>query len=124
MAAPGQEKRKHKRAEASFSLVYVILEPMSVRLALGADNKDAVAYDLSEGGLAIAASCTVPAGRVLDIRFRLLNTAAALERDRMRNFKLRAETRYMVVMPDRSYRVGVRFLNVSDEDRQFIACCV
>ena len=124
MAAGGLEKRRHKRTEASFGLVYSIQEPLEKRLELGAGERDAVACDLSEGGLAISASWPVPVGAVLNIRFRLLNSRALIEQERSRSFKLRVDVRYMIAMPNRSYRVGLRFLNASEEDRRFISCCV
>ena len=124
MTASGHEKRRHKRSEASFNLVYSIQEPLEARLKLGEGEKDAIACDLSEGGVAITASWPVPVGARLSIRFRVLNSRAELEQDRSRTFKLRAEIRYMLMMPDRSFRLGLRFLDASDDDRRFISRCI
>ena len=124
MAASGHEKRRHKRIEAAFGLVYSIHEPLQTRMKLGMEDKDAIACDLSEGGLAISTSWPVPVGAVLNIRFRLVNSRALTEQQRSRSFKLRAEVRYMIAMPDRSYRIGLRFWNASEDDRRFISYCV
>ena len=116
-----EDKRKFRRGEASFAIRYQVRSPVEVRLEFGVKEQEAIACDLSEGGLALFLEHPLPAGAVIDLSFRLFNQGAAVEAERARKFALQAETRYSQRMPDKSYRVGVRFLNTSSTDREFIA---
>ncbi len=116
----GQDKRKFKRVEASFSVVYTVEAPYELRMRIGRDV-EGIANDLSQGGLSLMTNHQIPAGALLQIKFRLLNNSAISEADRSRKFQLQGEARHNSFSKENGYRVGIRFLNVSEADRDFVA---
>jgi c-di-GMP-binding flagellar brake protein YcgR len=84
----------------------------------------AIANDLSQGGLSLLTNHEIPAGAVIEIKFRLLNKTALSEEDRSRKFVFQGEVRYSFFTKEKSYRLGIRFMNVSQADRNFIAGCI
>ena len=84
---------------------------------------DAIAYDLSEGGLSLSTDYPLPIGTGVLLKFRLLNKPGVSDDDSARKFEVHAESRYCTRLPDKSYRVGLRFMALSVMDREFIAGC-
>jgi c-di-GMP-binding flagellar brake protein YcgR len=120
----GQENRKFKRVGASFPVVYNIKSPFELRVEIGKGELSAVANDLSQGGLSLLTNHEIPPGAVIEIKFRLFNKSMLNEEDRSRKFVLQGEARYCFFNKEKSYRLGIRFMDVSQTDRSFIAGCV
>lgn len=117
------ENRKFKRSEATFAVVYTIESPFTLRVQIGTREIDGIAKDLSEGGLCLATNYDIPSGAVINMKFKLLNAAALGDQDRSRRFELRGEARYSFYESEKAYRIGIRFLNASEADRDFITRC-
>ena len=120
----GQENRRHKRVPAAFAVMYTVESPFELRLEIGKREIDGIANDLSLSGLSLMTNYQIPAGAVITIRFKLLHKAAVMDEDRTRKFELQGEARYSFFGKEKAYRVGIRFLNLSPVDRDFIARCI
>ena len=120
----GQENRRHKRVPVSFAVVYTVESPFELRLEIGKREIDGIANDLSLSGLSLMTNYQIPTGAVITIRFKILDKAAVMDLDRTRKFELQGEARYSFFGKEKAYRVGVRFLNLSQADRDFIARCI
>ncbi len=107
--------------DAAFASVYSVLSPFGERLNFGEKERDAIANDLSEGGVSLLTDYPLPTGTQINLRFRLLNEKETSEEKRSRKFRVRGAARYCVLTKEKSYRVGVRFINLSHEDQAFIA---
>ena len=119
--ASGQDNRKHSRFGAAFSVIYTIKEPFELRMEFGDKEKDGIAEDLSEGGLSLLLDFEIPDHTILNIRFRLLFKDMVT----YRKFDLQGEVRHCMRTKEKfSYRAGIRFLNASRDDREFIAACI
>ena len=117
-------KRRYKRVDASFAARYSIKTPFEERLAFGEKEMDAVAYDLSEGGLSMSTDYPVPIGTGIIIKFRLLSKPGTSGDESARKFELQGESRYCAQLKDKSYRVGIRFMHLSVADREFLVDCL
>ena len=120
----GKEKRKSRRVVASFAVTYRVKSPYEVRRELGEGELDGIANDLSVGGLSLLTNHLVPAGAVIHMKFRLLNKFAVGEEDRFRKFELQGEARYNFFTEEKTYRIGIRFLNMPQADHDFVLNCV
>ena len=73
----------------------------------------------------MSTDCPIPAGAGIRIKFRLLSKTAVSDEERSRKFELQAEVRYGYLTKERdTHRIGVRFVNISPADRNFIAGCI
>ena len=117
-------KRQHKRIQASFAARYIVKTPFEERMAFGEKEMDAIAYDFSEGGASLSTDCPVPIGTGILLKFRLVNKNVPSVDESARRFEIQAESRYCTRLKDNSYRVGLRFMNLSRSDREFISDCL
>ena len=120
----GQENRRYQRVPAAFAVVYTVESPFELRLEIGKRDIDGIAHDLCLSGLSLMTNYQIPAGAVITVRFKLLDRAAVMDEDRAHKFELQGEARYSFFGKEKAYRVGIRFLNLSPADRDFIARCV
>jgi c-di-GMP-binding flagellar brake protein YcgR len=117
----GAERRKFKRTPVDFTVFYNVNSPIEVRIKVGDREIVALAADISEGGMAITTDCEILALAVITVKFVMLNDKAPLAESRRRSISVRAEVRYnMMIEGKREYRMGVRFVDLSDDDRRFI----
>ena len=117
----GAEKRKFKRASASFPVTYSIQSPFELRLQIGKQEVAGIADDLSQGGLSLLTNYDIPAGAVILIKFRLTSKSGPSHEERSRKFELEGEARHSSFSKENGYRIGIRFVNISESDRYFIA---
>jgi c-di-GMP-binding flagellar brake protein YcgR len=122
---PRSEKRKFKRVEVSFIVSYNVDAPLSVRMSVGKREFDAVALDLSEGGMAILTKYTdfyaIPIFTMLIVKFTIIDNAAVKIQDRYKPIEIKGEVRSSLFMKEqKAYRLGISFINVSNEQRKFI----
>lgn len=115
--AAGKEKRQYLRADISFPVLFIVRAPLDVRVDFGETPVKGTAEDLSEGGMAFVCDFPLPENTILNVKFSLLNIEISPQ---PRAFDLNGDVRYRVPR-DRRYRVGLRFQNVSDEDRQALS---
>jgi len=121
-----QNQRKSERKDAFFSLSYSIEKPYELRISLSLpDETGALMQNLSEIGMAIITRYNIPAGTLLRIRFNLLNLHLRGD-NRLRKLEIISEVVSNTDLADGGYRIGVRFNNISEEDkvaiREFVKC--
>ncbi|MDD3345003.1 MAG: PilZ domain-containing protein [Candidatus Omnitrophica bacterium] len=116
----GKERRMSDRIDAAFTLTYSVEKSYTLHIRLGlVDNVDAVMLNLSDSGMAIITDYDIPKGAQLYIKFDLINMRLSGD-DRWKSMKITGETVSSVKMKDENYRVGIRFMKISEEDRQSI----
>jgi c-di-GMP-binding flagellar brake protein YcgR len=118
---PNEERRKFKRIGASFVVFYKVDSPLTVRLMVGEREIDAMALDLSEGGLAVLTNYNVPVSSIVSVKFILLDDYAIRAEMRSRSMEIQGEVRYCFLMKEKAFRIGLRFIDISPEDRNFIS---
>ena len=103
-------RRVFKRVPTSFLLTF----------NLNARPVDAVAQDISEGGLCVFSPHELPEGSRLNLKFKIFNDAEPVESQQVRQLEVQGKVRYSI-LEDADYRMGIEFLNVPEADRRFIA---
>jgi len=117
----GAERRQFKRVPVSFTVFYQINIPIEVRIKFGDKEVVALAADISEGGMAVTTYCEIPPVAVISVKFVIFNDKFPLADKKSRTINTQAEVRYnMEIVPDKEYRMGISFLNLSEDDRSFI----
>lgn len=115
------DRRKHKRIPDSFPVMFRVRAPFAVSVQFGQRSLDAIARDISEGGVGLYAGHDLPAHSLVGLQFKIRNESAALEADRRRAFDIGGEVRYCAVTDEKCYRLGVLFTSIQEADRRFIA---
>lgn len=116
----GRNQRESQRSEASFSLTYSIEKPFALRISLGlVDEVGALMRDLSQLGAAIITKYDIPLGADLRIKFNLMNLRLSGDR-RSRPMEIIANVVSNLTLPDKSHRLGVRFVKISEADKTAI----
>jgi c-di-GMP-binding flagellar brake protein YcgR len=82
---------------------------------------DAIALDVSEGGMAILANYEIPASTLVTTKFMMVNEHALHDEDRFRSMEIPGEVRYSRPAQDRTYRLGIQFTGITAGQRDFIA---
>ncbi|MFH0838872.1 MAG: PilZ domain-containing protein [Candidatus Omnitrophota bacterium] len=121
MDKAGKEKRRFERINVSFIITYKVDLPLTVRIKVGDKWFDSVALDLSEGGMAMLINHEFPVKTLVTVKFILVNDKAILRIDRYRSMEVEAEVCYSVLVQGRSYRTGLCFVSITEEERTFIA---
>ena len=116
-----REKRLFKRIADSFFVTYKVKAPFEVHIQYRDKDCEAIAEDLEEGGMGLLTNFDIPVGTLIHLKFRLFNATALLESEKSRLFMLDGEVRYKVFTQDNAYRLGVRFMDISSQDKAFIA---
>jgi c-di-GMP-binding flagellar brake protein YcgR len=118
----GQERRGFKRVEVNFTVLYKVNSPLEVRMRIGDTEINALALDISEGGMAILIDYDVPASSIATVKFIMLNENTISTESRTKSIVVQGEVRYNFWMEkEREYRLGIKFTGLSDDDRNFIA---
>jgi len=113
----GNERRKSNRLDAAFTLIYSVEKPLTLRIHLGlADDINAVMVNLSDSGMALITSQDIPILTQLYIKFDLIDLRLEGE-ERRRHIEMTGEVVSNVISADGSYRLGLRFDNLSDHDK-------
>lgn len=116
----GQDRRRSQRKEAAFTLTCSIEKPYDLATGLGiVDGAGALMQDLSDLGAAIITKHGIPLGSQLRVKFNLINLRLIGEK-RLRRMELIACAVSNLVLPDKSYRIGIRFDKISEEDKAAI----
>ena len=117
----GIEKRKFKRVKVSFTVVYEVNSPLSVRMKVNNKEVNAIALDLSEGGIAVLTSYDIPKLTSVKVKFIIFNENAINNERRSRSIEVKGDVRYSILTKEKAFRIGICFVDISSEDRIFIA---
>jgi uncharacterized protein YndB with AHSA1/START domain len=117
----GKDRRQHPRAEEAFAVYYNLKLALPVNMIMGQQEYPAIAVDISEGGIGLDMDRPLPAQTLVMLRFELINNYATHEEHRCLRFKLEAEVRHSEPTERKRFRVGVQFLKITPQERQFIA---
>ncbi|OGX18793.1 MAG: hypothetical protein A3K83_02525 [Omnitrophica WOR_2 bacterium RBG_13_44_8b] len=123
---PGSEERKFKRIDVSFSVSYQVNAPLAVRMSIGNREFEAEASDLSEGGMAIVSKYTsdyaIPTFTIVTVKFTMLDDAVNKIEERYKSTEIKGEVRSSLYLKEtKVYRLGISFLDLSPEQRGFLA---
>ena len=116
---PYENKRATKRIEDSFLVQYSVRAPIAVHVRVGNKPLDAVATDISEGGMGILTNLEIPANTCLGLHFNISNDAAIVQDDEFRTFDVEGDVRYALVEGN-GFRLGMCFRQIEESDRSFI----
>ena len=115
------ENRQGRRSPAAFMAAYRVLEPIEARAEFGEEEKDALAEDLSVGGVSLSVGDPVALGAMVSVRFRAIRQGPADREEGSRKFELRGQVRHCSPAGQtKSFRVGVQFGKLSEGERRFI----
>jgi len=117
----GPERRKSPRTRTNFPVLYDIDPKLKVRLTIKRKILNAIAKNISEGGMAILTNIDLPVDASVHVNLTLCNMKEADLSKRVRRIKVGCRTRYSSSVPDGAYIVGLQFLDLSGKDRRFIA---
>jgi len=115
------ERRKFKRIKVSFVVFYRVNSPLIVRMLIGDKEISAVALDLCEDGMAILTDYEIPTSAIVTVKFIIVNDTAVRNEDRFRSVKIEGEVRYNTLTTERAYRLGIHFIDISADERNFVA---
>ena len=116
------ERRKFKREDISVIVVYKVDSPLDVRVMVKDKEVNAVALNLCEAGIALLTNYEIPASTIVAIRFLISKDATIRKGERYRTIEIKGEVCYnRFIKEEKAYRLGIRFINISDKERNFIA---
>ncbi|RKY29126.1 MAG: hypothetical protein DRP74_09260 [Candidatus Omnitrophota bacterium] len=117
-----QERRQFKRVDLAVIVMYEVNSPLTVRMEGGEKDQIAKAFDISEGGMGLLVNDEIPTGSIIRVRFAMINFAAYNPEDQYKSMQLEGEVRYCTPVQEKyAYRVGLRFINISKNERTFIS---
>jgi c-di-GMP-binding flagellar brake protein YcgR len=117
----GTERRRFRRTQVKFTVFYRVNSPLLVRMRVGDRDVNALALDISEGGMAILTNYDIPSSSDITVRFTMLNDNAISIANRARSIVVQAEVCYNVLIKkEKAHRLGIRFVDLSEDDRNFI----
>lgn len=117
----GAERRRFTRLPVSFTVFYRVNAPAVIRIRIRDREVIALASDISEGGMAIVTDCEIPVVSLITVKFVMLNDRAFDPGKQSQSITVEGEVRYnSVERQGREYRMGLNFLDLSEEDRRFI----
>jgi c-di-GMP-binding flagellar brake protein YcgR len=91
-------------------------------MTVGEKKETAIALDISEGGMGLLINYDIPVSAIVMLKFAMINVAAPRIEDQYRSMELEGEVRYSFYIEEKyAYRVGISFVNISNDERKFIA---
>lgn len=116
----GEDRRRYKRAEASFLVVFRINEPWEVVKYFRDKDLVAVMNDISEGGVSMFTNSDIPPSSMLTLKFTVINHSA-VESERVTTIEARGSVRYKNMLDKGERRLGLEFVHIKDSDKAAIA---
>jgi c-di-GMP-binding flagellar brake protein YcgR len=113
----GKERRRFPRLRVSITVVYQIDKPSYVNILVPNEGIEAVALDLSEGGIAILADAYIPPTTPLNLEFMLYTSNNQNSFRLYRDLRVKGEVCDIVETENSKYRIGIGFTQISPEDR-------
>ena len=101
--------------------MYRVNSPLSVRIIVGHKEVNAIASNLSEGGMAVLTNYGIPTSSLITVKFIAFNDNAFRDQDRSRSMEVQTQVRYNFLTKEKAYRLGVSFIGTSEDDCRFIA---
>ena len=120
-AYPDQDKREFKRQEVSFIVIYRVNTPLFVRMLVKDKEVEALALDLSEGGMAILTSYELAVSSIVTLKFIIFRELVLDTKRLSESVEVTGEVRYSIFTKEKAYRIGIRFTDISHENRNLIA---
>ena len=118
----GIEKRKFKRVAVNFIVFYKVNSPLRVRIKIGNREIEALAVDISEGGMAVYTDREIPPVAVVNVKFIMIDDYAISPQDHTRSILVRGEVRYNIFIEEqKTFRFGMQFVDLPVDDRLFIS---
>ena len=119
--AEGKNRRSAERIDAAFTLAYSVEKSCPLRISLGlVDDLDALMINLSDSGVAIITKHELPLGTKLYLKFNVIDLHSTGD-DRRRHMEITGEVISDAILSDGSprisHRIGLRFVNISNEDK-------
>jgi len=112
------ERRKSKRLKVDFSFFYRINKPWYVFLLISGKEVEAMALDLSSGGIAISTNYNINVATVLSMKIM------TYKQDEENNFKfyktINAQGRVCsnILEDTDRYRIGISFTEIDAEEKE------
>ncbi len=110
------EKRRFQRVALDVVLFFRVDKPPEVRLRIGKEARTGHAVDISEVGISFLVDAEIPKGAEMEISFSLM-----LEKGKSERIAARGTVVYSFPrLPKKTYRIGVLFTELADNDRKMI----
>ncbi|MFH1414415.1 MAG: PilZ domain-containing protein [Candidatus Omnitrophota bacterium] len=113
------EKRKFRRTKANFTIIYDVYKPLSASMSIGGRQVDALMLDLGKAGMAISSNYAMPVSTVLNMKFTLINRRSEQE-NRVISMQLLGEVCSCTLQENGEYRLGIRFVRITEENKKAI----
>ena len=97
-------------------LFFRVDKPPEVRLKIGRETRTGHAVDISEVGVSFLVDAEIPKGTEIEISFSLMIQKGKSERIAARGVVVYSFPR----LPKKTYRIGVLFTDIDDNDRKLI----
>ena len=110
------EKRRFPRVALDVVLFFRVDKPPEVRLKIGRETRTGHAVDISEVGVSFLVDAEIPKGTEIEISFSLMIQKGKSERIAARGVVVYSFPR----LPKKTYRIGVLFTDIDDNDRKLI----
>lgn len=116
---PGEDRRRFQRLSVNITVFYQVESPNELRQTFGAQEIEATAVNISEGGMAFVTPHNLPAWTRLAVKFFLFKGGMTRGMIRfMKPVRIAAEVRTNLPLETSEYRVGVSFKDVSPVDQE------
>lgn len=115
---PHAERRNSERLKVDFSLFYRTNKPWDVFLFIGGKEVEAMALDLSSGGIAISTNYNIHVATVLSMKIMIY------KQRKENNFKLyktinaKGKVCSNILEDANRYRIGINFDEIDIEDKE------
>ena len=110
------DKRRFPRVALDVVLFFRVDKPPEVRLKIGRETRTGHAVDISEVGVSFLVDAEIPKGTEIEISFNLMIQKGKSERIAARGMVVYSFPR----LPKKTYRIGVLFTDIDDNDRKLI----
>ena len=121
MRRAGEEHRKNKRVLTAVIVLYTVNAPFPVRIRIGNRDCSAIAQDIGEKGMGLLMNRDLPVDSLLAMKFAIINDFVSKKEEQRRTFELDAQVCNCLLVEKITYRIGVRFVRISEADRAYIA---
>jgi hypothetical protein len=112
-----EDKRIFPRVSLDVILFFKADKPPEVQLKIGKEIRTGRAVDVSEAGISFLTDVEVPKASVIGLIFDLV-----FEKDKKQRIANTGEVVYCFPRdPQKTYRIGIMFLNLKENDRKLIA---
>jgi c-di-GMP-binding flagellar brake protein YcgR len=118
---PAHEKRKYKRLKIHLDVFYQIDRPPFARICMEDKEIEAIALDLSEGGLAILTKHDIPVLSLLSIELMLDKVDHKAYLKSYESIKTKGEVRSNILTKEGKHHLGISFKDINEEDKSKIA---